>query len=80
MASKPLKVRDRVFHVGQIWARSLPGGTAEILEVQGPDHRDNYEYLVLTGVYFSRKPSERNPQTRKEWWSSTATVLAKPSG
>ena len=68
--SDPLKPGDRVFHGGQIWARSLPGGTGEVIRAEGPDHRGDYEYLVRTGEDFSRRTGSDNPETREVWWSS----------
>ena len=73
----PLKPGARVFHGGQIWARSLPGGTGEVIRVEGPDHRGDYEYLVRCGEDFSRRTGPDNPETRETWWSSRHAVPAK---
>lgn len=66
----PYPPGTRVFHGGQIWARSRPGGTAEVLRAEGPDRHGDYEYLVRTGEDFSRQPGPGNPETRETWWSS----------
>lgn len=60
----------RVYHVAQIWARTLPGGTGYVLRSEGPDHRGNYEYLVLTGEDFSRRTGPDNPEHHAVWWPS----------
>lgn len=73
----PLSAGDRVFHAAQIWARSLKGGTAVILEVQGPDRLGEYEYLVRTGEDFSRRTGPDNPEVRKTRWASYNTMKAR---
>jgi hypothetical protein len=67
----------RVHHAGQIWARSIPGGTAVIVRAEGPDYRGDYEYVVQTGVDFSRRTGSTNPETCMTRWSSTTVVPAK---
>ncbi|MGK5730208.1 hypothetical protein [Streptomyces sp. URMC 124] len=73
---EPLPPGTRVFHAAQQWACRLPGGTAEIIRAEGPDHHGEYEYLVRTGTDFSRKPGPDNPDTDERWWSSRATSRA----
>lgn len=75
MAEHPLPVGTRVRHYGQQWpaARS---GTATIREVKGPWPDGSFEYRVDTTVDFSRRPGPDNPETRKAWWSSSATIRA----
>lgn len=73
---KPLSVGDRVYHVGQLWAYSLPGGTAEITGVLGPYKDGTYEYKLLTPEDFSRRPGPDNPMTRESQWASRATRTA----
>lgn len=68
--TRPHPTGTRVFHGGQIWARTLPGGTGEILRVEGPDRHGDFEYLVRTGPDFSMPPSPDNPETDERWWSS----------
>ena len=70
MTDHPYPPGTRVFHDGQIWARSLPGGTGEVVRVDGPDHRGDYEYLVRTGHDLSRQPGPDNPETDERWWAS----------
>ncbi|WP_329142902.1 hypothetical protein OIU91_04420 [Streptomyces sp. NBC_01456] len=77
--SHPLQPGDRVYHGSQIWARSLPGGTGEVLRVEGPDHRGDYEYLVRCGQDFSRRTGADNPETCERLWSSYHTNRAKES-
>lgn len=60
----------RVFHGGQIWARSLPGGTGEVIRVEGPDRHGDYEYLVRTGHNFAMPPGPDNPEIDERWWAS----------
>lgn len=72
----PLDVGARVFHSGQIWARSLLGGTAVIREVLGPYHDGAYEYVVDACRDFSRQPGDDNPMDRRTQWASYMTVPA----
>jgi hypothetical protein len=76
MTDHPLPPGTRVFHDGQIWARSLPGGTGEVIRTEGPDHRGDYEYLVRTGHDLSRQPGPGNPETDERWWASYRVCLA----
>ncbi|MFI8942702.1 hypothetical protein [Streptomyces syringium] len=66
----PIPVGTRVFHDGQVWARALPGGTGQVIKVEGPDQHGDYEYLVRTGPDFSRRPGPTNPEIDEQWWSS----------
>lgn len=70
-AHRKLAVGARVYHGGQIWARTLVGGTGAIVRVEGPDRHGDYEYLVRTGGDFSRQPGPDNPETDERWWSSS---------
>ena len=67
----------RVYHIAQEWARSLPGGTAVVIEVKHHAFRDHVEYKVRTGVQFSMPPGPSNPQTREEWWNTNAVLRAR---
>lgn len=69
-----LEVGDRVFHVGQEWARSLIGGTAKITGVE--ETRWGFEYTVLAGEDFSRHTGPDNPEVRVAQWSSQMTHIA----
>ncbi|MFD8545603.1 hypothetical protein [Streptomyces sp. NPDC059649] len=71
-----LEPGTRVFHGGQIWARTLPGGTGLIVRVEGPDLHGDYEYLVRTAADFSRRPGPDNPEVDERWWSSRHTRRA----
>jgi hypothetical protein len=75
-AVHPLPLGTRVRHYGQQWARAR-AGTATIIAAEGPWHDGSYEYEVLTGEDFSRAPSDTNPQTRRTWWASYATISAE---
>jgi hypothetical protein len=77
MADHPYPVGAKVFSAGQIWARSVPGGTAVVKEVIGPDHRGDYEYVVDACRNFARRPGPDNPMDRRTQWASYNTVLAK---
>jgi hypothetical protein len=73
----PLPVGQRVYNSrGQQWACSLPGGTAVIREVIGPDHRGDYEYVVDGCREFSRQPGPDNPMDRRTQWQSYNTAPA----
>ncbi|GHE09203.1 hypothetical protein [Streptomyces alanosinicus] len=72
----PLPNGTRVTHINQEWARRLPGGTATILDRQGPWPDGSWEYLVRTTGDFSRQPSPDNPESRTTWWPSYATTPA----
>lgn len=62
---------DRVMHGGQIFARTHPGGTAVVVEVLGPDHRGDYEYVVDACENFARFPDPvTNPMTCRTQWAS----------
>jgi hypothetical protein len=68
---EPYPTGTRVFHAGQRWARTLPGGTGEIVRAEGPDRNGEYEYLVRTGPDFAMGPDpEDNPETDERWWPS----------
>ncbi|MFB6568247.1 hypothetical protein [Streptomyces noursei] len=58
----PLTPGTRVYQGGQLWARTLPGGTGTVVRVEGPDQHGEYEYLVRTGADFSRRPGTDNPE------------------
>jgi hypothetical protein len=74
----PLAVGARVYNSrGQQWAHSVPGGTAVVLEVLGPDHRGDYEYVVDGCREFSRQPGPDNPMNRRTQWASYNTAPAK---
>jgi len=75
-ANPPLPVGTRVYHGGQIWARTLPGGTGYITGVMGPYHDDTYEYFVTTTENFASRPGPDNPETRPTQWSSRVTLPA----
>jgi len=78
----PLPVGARVYNSrGQRWACSLPGGTAVIREVIGPDHRGDYEYVVDGCREFSRRPGPDNPMDHRMQWQSynTAPAYVRPS-
>ncbi|MBC9731159.1 hypothetical protein [Streptomyces sp. TRM68367] len=72
----PLPVGTAVHHIGQIWARRLPGGTAVIREVQGPYHDGAYEYLLDGTRDFSARPGPDNPMNEPRQWASYATIPA----
>jgi hypothetical protein len=67
----PLPVCARVRHSGQQWPRARTG-TATVLEVQGPDHRGEYEYLVDHDGSFSGG----EPKAAPSWWASYRTIPA----
>lgn len=73
----PLSVGTAVTHVSQQWAPRIPGGTAVILEVEGPCRDGSYEYQVRAARDFSRRPGVENPMDRVTWWSSLAVRVAK---
>lgn len=73
----PLAVGTRVRHYGQQWPAAR-FGTATIREVKGPMYDGTYEYRVSTAADFSRRPGPDNPETVSAWWSSTATIPARP--
>lgn len=75
----PLDIGTRVYHLGQQWAYSLPGGTGEIVARKGPDHRGDFEYKVRTGKDISRQPGPDNPETDERWWASYTTIPAVPA-
>lgn len=72
----PLAVGTPVYHRNQEWARSLSGGTARIVEVIGPDHRGDYEYVVDACRIHSQWPGPDNPMDRRAQWASYATAPA----
>jgi hypothetical protein len=75
MPDTPLFPGTRVYHSNQVWAAALPSGTARIIAaVLCCD--GSYEYEVLTGEDFSCRPGPDNPETRRTWWSSLATIPA----
>jgi hypothetical protein len=77
----PLPVGARVYHVGQLWARGLDGGTAVIVEVAGPYRDGAYEYVVDACQEFSRRPGPDNPMDRRTQWASymTQPAYVRPS-
>jgi hypothetical protein len=77
VAAQPFPVGAAVYHLSQEWARSLPGGTARVVEVKGPYYDDSWEYLVACCRNFSRRPAPDNPMDQETWWSSRATLAAK---
>jgi hypothetical protein len=76
MPDAPLPAGRRVYHCNQVWPAGLPGGTARII-VAVLCYDGSYEYQVLTAEDFSRRPGPDNPETRRTWWSSLATVPAE---
>lgn len=69
----PLPEGAQVYHVGQLWARMWPGGTAVIVKVLGPYPDGAYEYVVNACREFSRSPGAGNPMDRQTRWASYAT-------
>lgn len=69
----PLPVGAKVFHVGQLWARTLIGGTAVVVEVKGPYRDGAYEYVLDACQEFSRRPGPDNPMNQRSQWASYAT-------
>ncbi|MFE0490262.1 hypothetical protein [Streptomyces griseoaurantiacus] len=76
----PLAVGTEVYHVGQLWARGLPGGTAVVRDVIGPFHDESYEYAVDGCRDFSRRPGPDNPMDKRTQWASYATAPARKEG
>lgn len=73
---EPLIPGTRVYHAAQEWACTLSGGTGEIIRLNGPDGRGDYEYLVRTGRRFASRPGPDNPEEDERRWSSRATRRA----
>jgi hypothetical protein len=76
MPDDPLFPSRRVYHCNQRW-EAARRGTATITAVKGPYNDGSYEYEVLTTEDFSRRPGPDNPETRRTWWSSLATIPAE---
>jgi hypothetical protein len=71
---RPLPVGTPVHHSNQIWSAAAHVATGVIEAVKGPYYDGSFEYQVLTGEDFGRRPGPDNPQTRTTWWSSLATI------
>lgn len=69
----PLPVGARVYHSNYLWARAVPGGMGEVVEVKGSFHGTLYEYLVK--VDHSGEP-DRAPY--ESWWPEWAVREALP--
>lgn len=74
MTAHPLPIGTRVSHLNQQWARSLPGGTATVLDREGPWPDGSWEYQVRAARDFSRQPGPDNPESRTTWWPSWVTT------
>lgn len=74
----PLEPGTRVHHRSQVWARSIPGGTGEILSVDRQYPDGEYEYTVLTGKDFASRLSSINPMTRETSWATHHIAVARP--
>ncbi|CAL9611803.1 hypothetical protein SUDANB1_05642 [Streptomyces sp. enrichment culture] len=73
----PLPVGTHVHHVGQLWARRLPGGTAIVREVAGPYRDGAYEYVLDACEEFAQRPGPDNPMTARRQWASYATLTTE---
>ncbi|MGW6021300.1 hypothetical protein [Streptomyces sp. NPDC055099] len=69
-----MPVGTRVSHINQQWARSLPDGTATVIDCKGPWPDGSWEYQVLVARDFSRRPGPDNPESRTTWWPSWAAT------
>ncbi|MBK3575951.1 hypothetical protein JHN63_19445 [Streptomyces sp. MBT65] len=74
MTRHPLPIGARVSHINQQWARSLPDGTATVIDRKGPWPDGSWEYHVRAARDFSRQPGPDNPESRTTWWPSWATT------
>ncbi|MEU3742927.1 hypothetical protein AB0E78_38465 [Streptomyces sp. NPDC032198] len=74
MTTHPLPIGTRVWHINQEWARSLPDGTATVIDREGPWPDGAWEYEVRAARDFSRSPGPDNPESRTTWWPSWAAT------
>ncbi|MEU4999318.1 hypothetical protein [Streptomyces sp. NPDC021622] len=61
-------------HINQQWARSLPDGTATVIDRKGPWPDGSWEYQVLAACDFARRSGPDNPESRTAWWPSWAAT------
>ncbi|MEV6400557.1 hypothetical protein AB0M39_38250 [Streptomyces sp. NPDC051907] len=71
----PLPHGDRVWHSGQRWAATVPGGTAVVVDSE-PQRDGSWEYDVLACRDFSRRPGPGNPMDRPTRWPGWALRMS----